>query len=173
MIASVATAQSGPTEKVPGSSDPSGKRSASPDLCSVGLTSSDPPGEDSASPDPWESDPLLGVEQRSREGPALPQSPRAHAPDTKRGVGMLSYGLQLRRVIPVGRCAFTRPVTVTGHPWKLASPRRQQGDPVWLTPRTTPVRHPQLYTVSLTPTWPPSGESVDHIVLLGGMERHD
>jgi hypothetical protein len=90
---SAATAQSGPTEEVPGLSDPPGKRSASPDLSGAGLASSDPPGEDSASPDPWGSDPLLGVEQRFREGPALPQPPRAHAPDTKSGAGMLPYGL--------------------------------------------------------------------------------
>jgi hypothetical protein len=82
---SAATGQSGPTEEVLGSSDPPGERSVPPDPTGVGLASSDPPGEDSASPDPWGSDPLLGVEDRSRKGPAPPQPPQAHAPDTKKG----------------------------------------------------------------------------------------
>jgi hypothetical protein len=72
IIVSVATAQSGPTEEVLGSSNPLGKHSASPDLSGAGLTTFDLPGEDSTLSDPWGSDPLLGVEHRSQEGPTPP-----------------------------------------------------------------------------------------------------
>jgi hypothetical protein len=38
---------------------------------------------------------------------------------------------------------------------------------------TTPVRHPQFYTMPPTLAWSSSEESVDHTVLLSNMEGHD
>jgi hypothetical protein len=64
-----AMAQSGLTERVSDSPDPSGAHSASPDLSGVGPASSDPPGEGFASSDPWGSDPLSDKSRDPERGP--------------------------------------------------------------------------------------------------------
>jgi hypothetical protein len=94
IIVSVAMAQSNPTKEVPGSSDPPGGRSASPDPSRVGLASSDPLETTPPRLTPrgrihsqeWRKDP--------KRGPCRLDRHEHTPPNTKRKAGMLPHGLQ-------------------------------------------------------------------------------